>query len=138
MKPFSSLFEDIERSQSTLYHITPTINIESILGSGLKRNSKRSTCGIETQSKIYLTTSLENIEDPFPHNYEWYLKDMSVLEVNADKIHSKLEIDPEYESGHFLMCDQDIGKTFIKNLGRYKFIQTENGFVGKKLIGEPK
>lgn len=138
MKPFSSLFEGTLSPQGTMYHITPTNNIESILGSGLKRNSKRSTCGKETQSKIYLTTSLENIEDPFPHNYEWYLKDMSVLEVNADKIRSKLEIDPEYESGHFLMCNQDIGKTFINNLGRYKFIQTENGFVGKKLIGEPK
>ena len=76
---FSTIVEAVGSFPKVCYHITPTENIKSILENGLVMGSRRSTNGIETQNKIYLTSKLEDIQNPFPNHFGWQLKDMSVV-----------------------------------------------------------
>lgn len=132
---FSSLIpQSFPPKGKLFYHITPTDNVSSIMEQGLVRGSRRSTNGVETQSKIYLSNSIWGIDDPFPNNFGWVHKDMSVLEVDADGL--GLEEDPEYGSHSFFMCDSDIPASRIRNLGVAKFTKKESKYYGSILPSE--
>ena len=131
---FSALFEELSPTPTTIYHISPTANESSILENGLVVGSARSTCGKETQKKIYLTESIEDIDNPFPHHEHWTEKSMSVYEVNSVTL--KLEKDPEYPDGCFYMHEGDIPPSLLKPLGRHVFTKIGEKYSGYKHSGE--
>lgn len=133
---FSQILKEAARLPQKLYHITPLANGDSIRENGLVQGSRRSTNGIETQKKIYLTKTLESIENPFPHHELWDEKHMLVFEVDSSKLKKKLEVDPEYENGEFLMYDGDIPPNLLTDLGRYVFTSEDGRFTGKPHIGD--
>lgn len=130
---FSNLFEGALNAPQTLYHITPSTNANQILEQGLRIGSARSTCGKETQKKIYLTESLTDMDNPFPHHENWMLKDMTVFEVSSGKL--SLKKDPEYPDGKFWMSSDDVPSSSLKTLGRHVFKEFSNKFNGYKYSG---
>lgn len=131
---FSTLIPSFPPKGKLMYHITPTENVSSILDQGLVRGSRRSTNGIETQSKIYLTNSIWGIDDPFPNHFGWVHKDMSVLEVDMNGLES--EVDPEYDAGNFFMVESDIPPKRIKNLGLCQFTNKDSKYYGSVIPSE--
>ncbi len=137
---FSTLVAEGLSKPSQLYHITFRDNVESIEENGLVRGSRRSTNGVETQQKIYMTSALDSIDNPFPHHDLWWAKEAYVFEVDTAMIQSgRLEADPEYDNGIFWMCSSDVPASAIKNLGRYVFTPLDDGlkrFESVKYIGK--
>lgn len=133
---FSHLF------RTPVFHITPSGNVDSILENGLVRGSFRSTSGVETQKKIYVTTSLENIPNPFPNHEFWFMKSFNVLSVSGKGL-DHIEPDPEYhkegEDPVFFMIDNDIEVKHIVDLGSFKFEQVDaekDLWTGRLIRGE--
>ena len=127
MKPFSKLVKAKTQFPKEMYHITPSSNVKSISEKGLVRGSSRSTNGVETQNKIYLTTSITNIQDPFPNHFGWDKKDMSVLKVTIPESSvGYLEEDPEYD-GTFYMLSKNVPSANVESLGRHIPMLSEGG-----------
>lgn len=128
MKDFSQLIKAKVNFPRVFYHITPTSNVQSIIEMGLLRGSTRSTNGIETQAKIYLTPSITNIPDPFPNHFGWDKKDMTVIEVSIPESDmGYLEEDPEYDAGTFYMLSKNVPSANLESLGRHIPVLNEEG-----------
>lgn len=113
------------------YHVTPTPNVQGINDNGLVRGVIRTTNGVETQKKIYLTTSFWGIDNIFPAIEGWQHKDMSVYEVDLEGFRPMAESDPEYDNDTFYMVDADIPVERLSALGRIEFFEYGGKYYGK-------
>lgn len=133
MQSLSTMFKLVEPSfppKGKLYHVTPTANVPTILEKGLVRGIARSTSGVETQKKIYLTSQLWGADDIFPNMFGWKYKDLSVLEVDTRGLKPKAEADPEYDNDMFFMIDCDIPANRVKLMGKAHFVEKDGKFYG--------
>lgn len=131
---FSEEFDATEQSfppKGRYYHITPTSNTQGIDTNGLVRGVIRTTNGVETQKKTYITSSFWGIDNIFPAIDGWHHRDMSIYEVDLNGFSPEPESDPEYNNGAFYMVDADIPPERLTNLGRIEFFEYGGKYYGK-------
>ncbi len=105
---------------SIMYHITPVRNVSSIKEEGLAAGKHQNTQGVQLQRKIYLTNSLKDLPNLFPHKDGWQHEDLAVFAVETKKYKDMIEIDPEYVGkfyGKCWMCSESISASDISCLG---------------------
>lgn len=131
---FSEEFDATKQSfppKGRYYHITPTSNTQGIDTNGLVRGVIRTTNGVETQKKTYITSSFWGIDNIFPAIDGWHHRDMSIYEVDLNGFSPEPESDPEYNNGAFYMVDADIPPERLTNLGRIEFFEYGGKYYGK-------
>lgn len=131
---FSEEFDATKQSfppKGRYYHITPTSNTQGIDNNGLVRGVIRTTNGVETQKKTYITSSFWGIDNIFPAIDGWHHRDMSIYEVDLNGFTPEPESDPEYNNDTFYMVDADIPPERLTNLGRVEFFEYGGKYYGK-------
>lgn len=104
---FEAKFDEevVENIPSTLYHITPTLNVDKILKTGLvpKSRSKASY----HPDRVYLSKDLEDIENLGEMFYQKTgIKNWTILKIKTDIIpgdYLKLYTDPNYKQGYYTL-----------------------------------
>lgn len=131
---FSEEFDATKQSfplKGRYYHITPTSNTQGIDTNGLVRGVIRTTNGVETQKKTYITSSFWGVDNIFPAIDGWHHRDLSIYEVDLNGFSPEPESDPEYNNGAFYMVDADIPPERLTNLGRIEFFEYGGKYYGK-------
>jgi hypothetical protein len=105
---FEAKFDEqvVENIPSTLYHITPTQNIDKILKIGLAPKSRSKVS--YHPDRVYLAKSLEDAEDlGGPFSRKTGIKNWTIIKVTTDKIpgdYFKLYTDPNYpDKGYYTL-----------------------------------